>query len=400
MEKGGAFLQGNLWPNQTQLLAIRAALLSGEDAKKAFSQWLELVNFEEDFDSGTFRVLPLLYDNLRQQGVEHPAMARIKGVYRLSWYRNNKLFAEIAPALKSLDAAGIPLMLLKGIPLIDRYYKNIALRPMADIDVAVPADFAREALKVMSNLPYSQYAPASEDFIKYRHAMQYSSKNHGEIDVHWHLLPEGLNEHFDNYFWSSATPIEFQGIRCVTPDHTRMLFHTLIHGIRWNLEPPIRWICDSAKIIDSAAPEIDWDSLVRFSERYELQYRLGLALRYLRTTLATPVPRDIIQTLDRKRATRVERIENTIVMRDPSHLHDSPLGYLWIVFAQYARYGQTQKFTDFIVGLSHYYRFRLGLRGRSEIFAYIFRGLYKRLARRIRGTKPDETNEPAIDLTP
>jgi Uncharacterised nucleotidyltransferase len=379
--KDSALDHAELWPTREQMLVLRAALMPREQALPAFGEWLGLIDLDGDFDQGTFRLLPLMYDNLRKCGVSHPLMSRLKGVYRLSWYKNNKLFNNLRPVMEAFHGAGIPTMLLKGVPLVHQYYKNIALRPMADIDVLVPADRDGEALELMTRFAYSRMALLTPDYLQYRHAMGYWSADHGEIDIHWHALFECCEAGADDFFWNSSQPIDFSGVPSLMPDATRMLLHTLIHGFRWNAEPPIRWIPDAMTILHNAPAGIDWDAMVDYAHANQLEYRLRHPLAFLKRHFDAAVPDAVMARLAQNKISLIQRIENSCVLRDPRRLHGSPMGHLWIVFADYCRFARNAKPIAFAIGFTHYLRFRWQLRGRSEIPAYIGRGLLKRVRR-------------------
>jgi len=129
-----------LWPSHEQDLVLRAALLDGDAAVSAFREWVGRVDLDGDFDLATFRLPPLLYDNLRRLGIKHPLLDRLKGAYRLVWYKNHKLFDDLRPVMATLSQAGIRTMLLKGAPLVFNTYGSHTLRPMSDIDVLVPTE--------------------------------------------------------------------------------------------------------------------------------------------------------------------------------------------------------------------------------------------------------------------
>jgi hypothetical protein len=370
-----------LWPTYEQSLVLKAALLPAEPARAAFHEWLALADFEGDFDNGTFRLLPLLYSNMRRHGIEHGIMSRLKGIYRLTWYKNNKLFHDLHPVIEALSVAGIPIMLLKGVPLALLYYRNVALRPMADIDVLVPPEMVSQALAEMTRFAHTPFALASSDYLKYRHAMQYWSESSGEIDLHWHALYETCDGNYDDVFWKTARPLEFNGIRCQVPDATWMFFHTVIHGVRWNAEPPIRWIADAMTILRSTDNEIDWIEMSDYAHKLKLSYRLHLGLDFLKKNFLAPVPDSILLQLKNGSVSIVERLENTCILRDPAELHKSPLGHLWIGFINYCRFARNHRPIKFIAGFSHYVRFHWKLRGRSEIPGYIARGTFKRVCR-------------------
>src|SRR5262249_54557182 len=132
----------------TQELLLRAALLDGPEAEGAFEAWQARVDLAQ-IDAGSFRLLPLLYANLTRLGIRSPLSARLRGIHRQAWYRNQVLFRRGAETLRALEGAGIPTLLLKGIPLALLHYRDEAVRPMADADVLVPTQAVTGALAVL-----------------------------------------------------------------------------------------------------------------------------------------------------------------------------------------------------------------------------------------------------------
>ena len=130
--------QGECWPTRSQTWLLRAALLSGPAALQAWQVWKDQNGDLDRLDSGSRRLLPLLFFNLRANRVSDPQMAPLKALYRQTWYRNQNLFYQIADVLEALRSAGIPTMILKGAALGVLHYGDLGLRPMADFDILVP----------------------------------------------------------------------------------------------------------------------------------------------------------------------------------------------------------------------------------------------------------------------
>ena len=125
------------WPQGAQLELLRAVLFEGDEAAAAWSRWRRLVSLDQA-DLGSGRLLPLAYRRLLAAGIDDPERERIKGTYRLTWTRNHLLLREVAPVMRSLRAAGIPTMVLKGAALTALQYRDPGVRSMADIDLLVP----------------------------------------------------------------------------------------------------------------------------------------------------------------------------------------------------------------------------------------------------------------------
>jgi Uncharacterised nucleotidyltransferase len=77
---------------------------------------------------------------------------KLKGIYRLAWYRNETAQVRLLSILRALHRAGIPTMVLKGAALIASYYPRPGLRPMSDIDVAVHGRDVAAAVSCLESL--------------------------------------------------------------------------------------------------------------------------------------------------------------------------------------------------------------------------------------------------------
>src|ERR1044071_9188610 len=107
-----------LWPTPAQELLLRAALLEGAPARRAYETWESTVVIDT-LDDGSIRLLPLLYQNLRHQGIDvrSATEGRLRGAYRQSWYKNQILLGALGEVVERFAKAEIPTLVLKGVPL-------------------------------------------------------------------------------------------------------------------------------------------------------------------------------------------------------------------------------------------------------------------------------------------
>ena len=145
---------GHPLPNSNQLLLLKACLWPNNNVAY-FKSWAKYVDFENDVEWSSYRLLPLLYDKLKVELKDEPIGARLKGIYRKHWSATHILLNKALPALKALKQAKVRVLLLKGIPLGVQYYKNVALRPMADVDLMVPREERQKAAKVLISLGFT-----------------------------------------------------------------------------------------------------------------------------------------------------------------------------------------------------------------------------------------------------
>ena len=137
---------GPQWPTREQELLLRAGLGYGQPATEAWTQWRATVPYEH-LDQASYRLLPLVYRRLRDEGLNDPLLPFMRGVHRRTWHDNHLLFHHAQTLLRAFHAAGIPTLVLKGPALTLLYYKDYGLRPMGDFDILVPTAQAEAALR-------------------------------------------------------------------------------------------------------------------------------------------------------------------------------------------------------------------------------------------------------------
>jgi putative nucleotidyltransferase-like protein len=297
--------ESGCWPTQNQERLLRAALLKGDSALQAWSEWKRHVNIDI-LDYGSHRMIPQLYRNLLDHGVKDPLMARFKGVYRYYLYKNQFLLHQASGVLRAFRDAGISTMALKGAAIISLYNKEPALRPMEDLDVLVPTKQSRAAMSLLRTLGWKPVFSPPERWIPILHSTPFKDSSGRQIDLHWHLLWECWNA-CDSDYWESAIPITVDSAQTLTLGPTHLLLHTCWHGVRWNEVPPIRWIADAVAILNDERTVIDWNLLIEKAQRHHISLPLKDSLAYLRNLLGAPVPPSVIKSLHDLPISSVER---------------------------------------------------------------------------------------------
>jgi hypothetical protein len=221
---------------------------------------------------------------------------------------------------------------------------------------------------------------ASDEDLRFRHSMLHHNAAGDEIDLHWHGLFETCNDAADEAFWGGARPLDFAGVATRQLDPALMLLHIIVHGVRYNLEPPARWIADAITLIQAEGERLDWARFIAFARGQRLTSRLGLGLDHLARQYAAPVPPAVLRDLRSSRTSLIEHIENTVVLGDETRLYSHVLTKQWVILAEYCRCHRARGPFEFLNGLSHYIRYRWRLRGRREVVSNLLRGCARRLA--------------------
>jgi hypothetical protein len=297
------------WLSNEQELLLKASLLEEEEATAAWQQWKSSVDIE-DIDLGSYRLLPLLYRRLSAWGVSDPLMEKIKGVYRLTWYKNQITINQILPVLQTFHSAGIETLILKGAALISYFYKNYGVRFMNDFDLLVRPANLPTAIAILQQLNWK--CPPEKlkiTNISISHAILFKHESGMQLDLHWHLLPECLEKNADEDFWQEALSSEIGNVPTLVLNPTDGLFHVCIHGAKWSQVPPIRWVADAIAIINSSPTAIDWDRLLVQAQKRQMVLRLKATLTILRDLLDVAIPESILKNLAASHATTIERLE-------------------------------------------------------------------------------------------
>lgn len=101
-----------------KVLLLQAVISPGEEAIRAWDTWHTQIDWDDDLDKGTVRLLPQLHRNLKAHGVNHPLMPKFAGISRKNWVRTQRVLQQIMPAISTLNEAGIPVMVPHPLALV------------------------------------------------------------------------------------------------------------------------------------------------------------------------------------------------------------------------------------------------------------------------------------------
>ena len=369
--------QAGCWPTKQQELLLRAALLENKDSIKAWHEWQSISDID-NLDSGSFRLLPLVYRNLSKFGLNGAVKNKLKGMYRLTWYSNHMLFSKIAALLASFRDAGLPTIILKGAALTISYYKDYGARPMADFDFLVKTEQAHEAMTLLRKLGWkSNYEPA-EKHIPYRHSIAFNNEDGFSLDLHWHVLYDCCREDSDIDFWDAACKIRIKEVETHTLGPTDQILNLCVHGIAWNPVPPFRWIPDVVMVMNSSQSEIDWKRLADQSQKRQLLMPVKEALNYLRDKWHAPIPSSALAMLDIPTISAIDRLH--FEYRTQDHRAKALLGGLPPHLCHYLRLTKENSLIQKIMGLAKYFQYMW----KVDNFAQLLFELFAKMSRRLR----------------
>lgn len=325
-------------------------------------------------------MLPQLYRNLVDHGVQDPLLDRMKGVYRYYLYKNQILLNRVSYVLRAFDQAGIPTVVLKGGALIQCYYRESSLRPMEDVDVLVPTAKANESMELLQKLGWeSVYFERPETRIAVAHSTPFANADGHQIDLHWHPFWECFNAHENRDYWDRATPVKINDAPTLVLSPTHQLLHTCWHGARWNEVPPIRWIADAITILEATHSQIDWKEFIQKARRHHISLPLLDALRYLKQHLNAPIPDFVVGELAEIPTSTLEQ-EGYAAMVTP-HVHLSTAKIIRLIYFDYLWLRSSSNSHLAFLTFARFVQAKWSLQSLWQVLVYIPLRFVKRLFR-------------------
>jgi hypothetical protein len=312
---------GDIWPDETQELLLRSALLPG--AAGAAAWFAVRPRIDIDYLPGELhRLIPLLSKALASREVNDPDLPRLKGVYQFSWYRNQRLFADGAGLLGAFEAAGVRTMLLRGAAMAMAYYGDVGARPMNDLDVLLPADALDKGRRIAEAEGWSRQVEPK--VLEQREAATILRNQDGRLArLHWSPsrnvpMPAGL----EHSIWTRATRVPFGSGATFVPSPADHLVYASLDGARANSGSTLRWITD-ATILLRSAPDLDWEVVVAQARRDRVSLLIAEALRYLVDVLDADIPTGAIEALSATPTTARDRIAHRLSLTTTPGLHSA-----------------------------------------------------------------------------
>jgi hypothetical protein len=367
-------------PSANEELLLRAALWQGQAGKGAFEQWIAQVNLET-LDIASRRLLPLVYLNQRTLGVKHPAMDALQSRYRYFRVLNQMLFVRGTEALRALANANIPTMLLKAGALIPLYYRDPGARPMGDLDILVPTEQARDAMRVLSTIGWQPQHRMLDDFkdsyFQHNYAHNLKHREGFNLDLHRHLLYLDMRPDADAEFWAGAIPVVFFGVPTLALNPADQIVHLCTHGMFWNDISPVRWVTDTYFVLQKA--KVDWTRLLEQTRQRRVVLQLRDMLGYLHERMNAPIPADVLDELNRTPVARLDRLKNQLERkpRDEGSVTEKLLYH----YDQYRRQHADKSGAGILLTFPIYLRDIWNLRRTREIPLYIAQFTWRKLTR-------------------
>lgn len=265
------------------------------------------------------RIAPLVSLALRDQPTVPPHVRRaLRDSRRRTAVRVAQLRRALETALKVLEAAGVPVILLKGAALDCEVWTTPGLRPWSDVDIFVNRHQVADVVHLLKGLGFhpSRMETTVGATVAHESELQLIGPGGVILDLHWFLFDsphyQSLSEGTATTLWGRTRAIDVGGhfARILLPEF--QLLHLSGHLVLHHEGDELLWLNDIAELVQRHHAQIDWAVVEAEAQSLDLVIALQRSLTAAADTLAAPVPQPV---LARIRALRPSPSELAIVGR-------------------------------------------------------------------------------------
>ncbi len=245
------------------------------------------------------RLAPLLSHRLTQLDITLPSDldAGLKQSERRTAWRNAMLYMELNKVLPTLQAQAIPAITLKGLHLAGTVYKNIAYRPILDIDLLVRKENLDQVEKAMLGLgcePLEGNRIVGPDIYDFAYLMPQTNIR---VEMHWSFIYGRYPFTIDlDGLWARAQNITAKDVPLLVLAPEDLLLHLCLHTAKHWHELRLNMLCDINEVVQHYET-MDWETVAARARGWGITHAVYLVLRLARELLQTNVPQELLATL-------------------------------------------------------------------------------------------------------
>lgn len=211
-------------------------------------------------------------------------------------------YAEFRRIKSALDASGIPALPLKGLHLAELAYRDISLRPMADLDILVPRERVADAIRALRAEGYGhdeELGAAVEGLLDVKCNIGLAqAARHAWLEVHWRLDESPADStRLLQAIWRGARTARLGDMDVKVMPAEFLLLHVCAHlACNHAFAFSLRALCDIAEIIREHT-DLDWKTIVEHGRQHGWTRGVAASMRLARDHLGVPIPPEALAAL-------------------------------------------------------------------------------------------------------
>ena len=307
----------NLSPEDTVLLCCtrtsmtKATIYELKEALSGKLDWNYIL--ENALQHG---IAPLLYHNLvKMADVPEEVMGHLRMHYNANVARNMLVYNELSTVLNAFEHAGIDVIVLKGAALAETVYRDIGLRPFADVDLLVRVKDLQRAKKKLAELGYILDEDVSPERYNEEFGCDlYYTGKVNVLEIHWDIMRKTKSDRYARIeierIWERAVPAKIAGVDTCVMAPEDMLLHFCVHLPKHRYNRLI-WLCDVLEVIEHT--DINWEYVIESAKKYRIRAYMYYGLHFSDVLLGCEVPEVVLNAL---KPPRIEIMVLSTVLKD------------------------------------------------------------------------------------
>ncbi len=282
------------------------------DLKKLSDLILQISDWEV-FSNQIYRsgLSSLIYKNFIQlpnkSYIPETTLVNLKKRYITLFFNNSQKHKDLEKVINLCNQNNIPIIPLKGIPLIHFIYKDFGLRSMSDIDILVKDIDVEKFKKILLENGWGidntqEISPFVTQMSDSQHPYTFALGG-TKIELH-NKLHSGLSSYQINIekYWSSSIEIDLLNGKVYHFSATDFLQHLCFHLHKHLIDEynvAMKHFIDIAAFIKQNESEINWENLISTSKEYNCEVEVREILELCRDYFETVIPNKVFTLLIR-----------------------------------------------------------------------------------------------------
>lgn len=247
----------------------------------------------------------ILYERIRRPGKDLKLPVKIEEKLRRASLhavsRNMRMLHEAGLILQSLRMAGIDVIALKGLYLVEEVYKSLSIRTFADLDLLVHKEDLQLVLTCLQamGLQLSTYYGTQDANADLRHIPVMSRPGGSLVEVHWTILEENGPFTIDSQgLWQRAIPARIAGVDILALGVEDLLLHLCIHlTYQHQLKKGLRALYDITEVLRHFQGQVDWKVFTVTAREWGVERVICLTLMLAKELLGVEIPSQVFTQL-------------------------------------------------------------------------------------------------------
>jgi hypothetical protein len=293
-------------------------------------------------------IIPHVYRSLQAGAAGYippEVVSRLGGLCRINTARTLALTSELSRILKALESCGVAAYPFKGPALSVILYGDPARRQSKDLDILIPKEELRRAMKVLDTLGYEAQNALGGPRLAAHRRTEYEtafSRRDGKLNVElqWAVVPGFFGfEHEKIDIWSNLKQQSWDRFTfpVLPPEETLLLL--CVHGAK-HLWCKLGWVCDVAGQLTSPEPP-DLQRTLELAQRCGVARLLMLGLLLAERLAGAQLPQELSSRVHADiMAACLARKVREVIARSPVNPDVDPRRYLFYLKSKERRRDQ------------------------------------------------------------